>query len=131
MTASFPVTQGQEMVQISPEKVQAVLLTWMASLLRLHLYIFQAWKSTFDAFLKSREGDKFQEFTEQDYLDLSMASLEKTACIVSSNPETSLSMETAIRMNKALPRQKTQNSCVWFIRKASQLMIRLLRSFIN
>ena len=30
---------------------------------------FQAWKQTFDEYLRFREKEKFREFTEQDYLD--------------------------------------------------------------
>jgi beta-phosphoglucomutase family hydrolase len=69
MVASQLTTQGQDLVQIFPERIKAVLFDMDGVVTQTASVHFQAWKSTFDAFLQKRDGDKFQEFTEQDYLD--------------------------------------------------------------
>ncbi|MDR3614975.1 MAG: beta-phosphoglucomutase family hydrolase [Candidatus Obscuribacterales bacterium] len=69
MVASQLGPQGQDLVQISPEHIKAVLFDMDGVVTQTASVHFQAWKSTFDAFLQSRDGDKFQDFTEQDYLD--------------------------------------------------------------
>jgi beta-phosphoglucomutase family hydrolase len=60
---------AQRSPEISPKDFDAVLFDMDGVVTRTATVHFQAWKSTFDDFLKQRDGDSFKSFTQQDYLD--------------------------------------------------------------
>jgi beta-phosphoglucomutase family hydrolase len=55
-------------IVISPDKFQAVLFDMDGVVTRTAKVHFFAWKTTFDAYLRQKNGDKFQPFTKDDYL---------------------------------------------------------------
>jgi len=55
--------------EISKKDFDAVLFDMDGVVTRTASVHFKAWKSTFDAFLKQRDGESFKPFTQQDYLD--------------------------------------------------------------
>ena len=50
-----------------PDDITALLFDLDGVLTQTAKVHFKAWKETFDAYLKSRDGDVFQEFTQDDY----------------------------------------------------------------
>jgi beta-phosphoglucomutase family hydrolase len=52
-----------------PDDITALLFDLDGVLTQTSKVHFKAWKQTFDAYLKSREGDRFKEFTQDDYND--------------------------------------------------------------
>jgi beta-phosphoglucomutase family hydrolase len=64
----LPASQPNSTV-ISPEQFDAVLFDMDGVVTRTATVHFTAWKTTFNAFLRQRDGDKMNEFTQQDYLD--------------------------------------------------------------
>jgi beta-phosphoglucomutase family hydrolase len=56
-------------VEISPKDFDAVLFDMDGVVTRTATVHFKAWKSTFDEFLKKRDGESFKPFSQQDYLD--------------------------------------------------------------
>ena len=52
-----------------PDDITALLFDLDGVLTQTAKVHFKAWKQTFDDFLKSRDGDGFQEFTQDDYND--------------------------------------------------------------
>jgi beta-phosphoglucomutase family hydrolase len=57
-----------ESATISPDKFDAVLFDMDGVVTRTAAVHFSAWKTTFDALLKQRDGDQFKSFTQDDYL---------------------------------------------------------------
>src|ERR1700722_20222103 len=56
-------------VVISAGEFDAVLFDMDGVVTRTAQLHMRAWKKTFDAFLKARDGDKFKPFSGKDYLD--------------------------------------------------------------
>ena len=52
-----------------PDDITALLFDLDGVLTQTAKVHFKAWKQTFDAYLKSRDGDGFKEFTQDDYND--------------------------------------------------------------
>jgi beta-phosphoglucomutase family hydrolase len=52
-----------------PDDITALLFDLDGVLTQTAKVHFKAWKETFDAYLKSRDGDGFKEFTQDDYND--------------------------------------------------------------
>ena len=52
-----------------PDDITALLFDLDGVLTQTAKVHFKAWKQTFDAFLKDRDGDGFKEFTQDDYND--------------------------------------------------------------
>lgn len=57
------------MLTISADQFDAVLFDMDGVVTRTAAVHFSAWKTTFDAFLRQRDGQKFTAFTQQDYLE--------------------------------------------------------------
>ncbi len=55
-------------VQLSAKEFKAVLFDMDGVVTKTAIVHSQAWKKTFDAFLKEKTGAKFKEFTQDDYL---------------------------------------------------------------
>jgi beta-phosphoglucomutase family hydrolase len=52
-----------------PDDITALLFDLDGVLTQTAKVHFKAWKQTFDAYLKSRDGDDFRQFTQDDYND--------------------------------------------------------------
>ncbi|MEV0084693.1 beta-phosphoglucomutase family hydrolase [Saccharopolyspora sp. NPDC050642] len=62
-------SRATQRFRVAPERITACLFDLDGVLTSTAAQHMAAWKQTFDAFLREREGERFSPFTERDYLE--------------------------------------------------------------